>query len=86
MDWTGVVEKNQGKLRRILAMLVAMAGLDAALPFSPCGRRCLREAKADEGSVSADGNPSSDVDCVRATFSHKGRREVRIAEYNRRDS
>src|SRR5664279_1334514 len=26
-----------------------------ALSFSPCGRRCLREAKADEGSLSLDG-------------------------------
>ena len=30
MDWTGVVEKNQERLKRILAMLVAMAGLSAA--------------------------------------------------------
>jgi hypothetical protein len=29
----------------------------------------------DEGFVSADRNPSSVADCVRATFSHKGRRE-----------
>jgi hypothetical protein len=43
--------------------------------FSPCGRRCLREAKADEGSLSAETNPSSVADFVRATFSHKGRRE-----------
>jgi hypothetical protein len=27
------------------------------------------------GSVSADRDPSSVADCVRATFSHKGRRE-----------
>jgi len=26
--------------------------------FSPCGRRCLREAKADEGSLSAEADPS----------------------------
>jgi hypothetical protein len=43
--------------------------------FSPCGRRCLREAKADEGSLPAETDPSSGTDCVRATFSHKGRRE-----------
>src|SRR5712672_3324741 len=29
-----------------------------SIPFSPCGRRCLREAKADEGSFSAEKNPS----------------------------
>jgi hypothetical protein len=29
-----------------------------------------------EGSLSADADPSSVADCVRATFSHKGRREV----------
>jgi hypothetical protein len=29
-----------------------------------------------EGFVSADGDPSSGVDCVHATFSHKGRRET----------
>src|SRR5512138_3820928 len=27
--------------------------------FSPCGRRCLREAKADEGSLTAETDPSS---------------------------
>ena len=27
------------------------------LPFSPCGRRCLRKAEADEGSVSAERTP-----------------------------
>ena len=26
--------------------------------FSPCGRRCLREARADEGSLSAETDPS----------------------------
>ena len=34
------------------------------------------EAKAGEGSPSADTNPSSGTDFVRATFSHKGKREV----------
>jgi hypothetical protein len=33
------------------------------------------EFEADEGSVSADKDPSSGADCVRTTFSHKGRRE-----------
>jgi hypothetical protein len=33
------------------------------------------EAKTDEGFVSADRDPSSGPDFVRATFSHKGRRE-----------
>src|SRR5260370_42301650 len=32
------------------------AGLakSVALPFSPCGRRCLAEGKADEGPLSAE--------------------------------
>jgi len=36
-----------------------------------------REAAARRvrGSVSADGNPSSGADFIRATFSHKGRRK-----------
>ena len=34
MDWTGVVEKNQGKLRRILAMLVVMAGWEMRGQFT----------------------------------------------------
>jgi hypothetical protein len=33
------------------------------------------EFETGEGSVSADRDPSSDADCVRATFSQKGRRE-----------
>jgi hypothetical protein len=33
------------------------------------------EAKAGEGSLSADTDPSTVADCVRATFSHKGRRK-----------
>jgi hypothetical protein len=35
-----------------------------------------RSSRGGEGSVSADRDPSSGADCVRATFSHnKGRRE-----------
>src|ERR1700680_1756573 len=45
------------------------------LPLSPCGRGCLSEAKAGEGSLSTDADPSSGTDFVRAAFSHKGRRE-----------
>jgi hypothetical protein len=33
------------------------------------------EMQPGEGSLSTDTNPSSDADVVRATFSHKGRRE-----------
>jgi hypothetical protein len=33
------------------------------------------EFETGEGSVSADGDPSSGADFVRATFSHKRRRE-----------
>jgi hypothetical protein len=36
------------------------------------------EMKPGEGSLSAANNPSSGADFVHATFSHKGRREVRI--------
>ncbi|MHC2254159.1 hypothetical protein ACVILK_003851 [Bradyrhizobium embrapense] len=32
------------------------------------------------GPVSADGDPSSGADCIRATFSHKGRREEASAQ------
>jgi hypothetical protein len=56
------------------------------MTLSPCGRGSLREAKRGEGFVSADAglfieapvfadrDPSSVADFVRATFSHKGRR------------
>jgi hypothetical protein len=43
--------------------------------LSPCGRGRLREAKTGEGYFTADKNPSSGTDFVRATFSHKGRRK-----------
>jgi hypothetical protein len=33
------------------------------------------ENEPGEGFVSADRDPSSGTDCVRATFSHRGRRE-----------
>ncbi len=41
----------------------------------PLGERVLSEAKAGEGSLSADADPSSGADCVRTTFSHKGGRK-----------
>jgi hypothetical protein len=54
----------------------------APLPFSPCGRRWIDAAKAaarrmrglspHEGSVAAERTPHP---ALRATFSHKGRRE-----------
>jgi len=34
------------------------------------------EMKPGEGFVSADGDPSSGADFIRATFSHKGRRKT----------
>ena len=43
----------------------------------PLWERVAREVETGEGSVSADRDPSSGADFVRATFSHKGRREVR---------
>jgi hypothetical protein len=42
------------------------------------------EIEPDEGFVSADRNPSSGTDCVRATFSHKGRREEALLSQGRR--
>jgi hypothetical protein len=36
-----------------------------------------RQLKAGEGYLSADADPSSGADFVRATFSHKGRRKKR---------
>ena len=37
----------------------------------------LAKRGSDEGSLSAETDPSSGADCVHATFSHKGRREGR---------
>jgi hypothetical protein len=51
----------------------------AHLPFSPCGRGWLREAKSGEGYLSAGKNPSSGTDFVRAAFSHRGRRKKAYA-------
>ena len=41
MDWNAAIEKNREALKRVLAMLVAMAGLGASAPTSPLwgGRR-----------------------------------------------
>ena len=51
-------------------------GVECSLPLSPCGRVDVRSPlRTGEGSVSADRDPSSGADFVRATFSHKGRRE-----------
>jgi hypothetical protein len=35
-----------------------VVGRSATCIFSPCGRRCLRAAKADEGSLPAEIDPS----------------------------
>src|SRR5438270_13062719 len=47
----------------------------------PGGRACLREAKAGEGFLSADTDPSTGSISLRsiATFSHKGRRKAASA-------
>jgi hypothetical protein len=66
-----------------LASLAMMTReMSAPLPFSPCGRRWIAGAKASarrmrgmsprESSVSAERTPHP---ALRATFSHKGRRE-----------
>src|SRR5450755_4743677 len=44
------------------------------LPLWERWTRCVA-SRTGEGSVSADRDPSSGADFVRATFSHKGRRE-----------
>ena len=56
MDWTSVVEWNAKRLRRILAMLVAMAGLSAP-PTSPLwgGRR---EASGGGSSLPVTPHPA----------------------------
>ena len=41
MDWNAAIEKNREALKRILAALAAMAGLDA-IPTSPCCGSCVR--------------------------------------------
>ena len=60
------------------------------LPLSPCGRG-WRDANAvssatGERSLSADADPSSGTDFVRATFSHKGRREKAQRRVNLRSA
>jgi hypothetical protein len=45
--------------------------------------RCERSEQRDEGSASAERDPSSGADCVHATFSHKGRREELTARESR---
>jgi len=42
-------------------------------------RMSVSSFETGEGSVSADRDPSSGADFVRATFSHKGRREEQPA-------
>jgi hypothetical protein len=57
MNWSVAVEQNREALKRILASLVALAGLGGGLAFTPCGRRwpSLSEATArsDEGSAAS---------------------------------
>src|ERR1700731_388216 len=62
-------------------------------PPLPLWERSDRSCDPGEGSLSADQNPSSaeknpssGTDCVRATFSHKGRRKGKLAENSSRVS
>ncbi len=49
MDWTYAIERNRDALKRVLAALVAMAGLAVAgSPFSPTGSK--RRAAIDAGA------------------------------------
>jgi len=41
-----------------------------------------RSEATGEGSASADRDPSSGVDCVHATFSHKGRRKKKFSTFS----
>ena len=59
-------------------------GLEAAYFPLPLWEKVAREAKTDEGSLSAETDPSSGADFVRATFSHKGRRKNYAAAFGKR--
>lgn len=48
MDWTAAIEKNHAALRRVLAALVAMTGLDAWLCPRPEGAAMRQPAHAGE--------------------------------------
>ena len=66
MDWERVVEGNAKRLQRILAMLVAMAGLSATLTSPLWGGR--REASG--GGCDLDNTPTRRSDDRRPP--HKG--------------
>jgi hypothetical protein len=54
MDWTAAIEKNREALKRILAMLVAMAGLGSGGQFysaCPTHRTSSREGAARRGTT-----------------------------------
>jgi hypothetical protein len=60
----------------VVRALTVVAGLLFPSPLVGEGGSNERsEFETGEGYVSADGDPSSGADFVRATFSHKGRRE-----------
>jgi hypothetical protein len=52
MDWTAAIDKNREALKRVLAMLVAMAGLGAGgqFPFFPQKDAAVQNAKQAEKS------------------------------------
>lgn len=58
MDWNAAIEKNREALKRVLAMLVAMAGLRAlhppcrAISTAPCSGCCARPKRRRGGSSS----------------------------------
>ena len=52
MDWNAAIEKNREALKRVLAMLVAMAGLagcpdftSPAISTAPCSACCVRRRR-----------------------------------------
>ncbi|MGN6469018.1 MAG: hypothetical protein ACTHLC_05485, partial [Rhizobiaceae bacterium] len=56
MDWNAAIEKNREALKRVLAMLVAMAGLGQ----SAIGRRQSESAQAADGLTDC---PLPTADC-----------------------
>ena len=63
MDWTAVIDRHRDALRRVLAVLVGMAGLDA-LPTSPLresagrARHVARPNAASGGGCSTSNTPT----------------------------
>ena len=78
MDWDRVIERNREALKRVLAMLVAMAGLGAdalTSPQNPGTRGGRREASG--GGSDAAGIPTRRSDDRRPPHKGEGDPETR---------